>query len=187
MVIPPLYWGSDRHVREDGKDYYGMEVYLDHIGCPRPYPLTQLPGNAFWLPDEVFDAMLAWVIRQLTRTGFRVFVATGHGPSVMHYRSLALRLEQELGIRMLTVDAPNVEPRYIYDHAAESETSNMQYFCGELVRMQALPEQWQDSVVGIAGRDPKTNASAENLANRLPEIMTRLKEAIRQALKKLDT
>lgn len=185
VVIPPLYWGPDRHVQENGEDYYGMEVYLEHIHCPRPYPLTRLPGNAFWLPDEVFDAMLTSVIRQLTRTGFRVFVATGHGPSVAHYRALALPLERELGIRMLTVDSPDAEPHYIYDHAAESETSNMQYFYGDLVHMQKLPEQWQDTIVGIAGRDPRQYASAEHLARRLPDILSRLKENVQQALESL--
>lgn len=182
VVIPPLYLGPDRTAKENGKDYYGMEVYLDNLRCPRPYPLTQLPGNAFWLPDEVFDAMLSSMIRQLVRAGFRVFVATGHGPSVSHYVSLAPELEQELGIRMLTVDPEGETLRFLYDHAAESETSNMLYFYPDRVDMDALPENWQETVVGISGNDPKRHGSAENLEKRLPAVLERIGMNIQTAL-----
>lgn len=185
VVIPPLYLGPDRTVREDGREYFGMEVYLDHIHCPRPYPPTLLPGNAFWLPDDVFDAMLSGMIRQLARIGFRVFAATGHGPSVHHFARLAGVLEPELSIRMLTVDHGQQEPRFISDHAAESETSNILYFYPDLVQMDALPEHWQDTVVGIAGNDPKRCASADNLAHRLPGILERLGSSIQDALTSL--
>ena len=182
VVIPPLYLGPDRTASENGKDYYGMEVYLDYIGCPRPYPLTQLPGNAFWLPDEVFDAMLSSMIRQLARTGFRVFIATGHGPSVAHYVALTAALEKELGIRMLTVDHKEDKPRFLGDHAAESETSNILYFYPECADLSALPDNWQDTIVGIAGNDPKIHASAENLARRLPAVLERIGQSLQEAL-----
>lgn len=183
VVIPPLYLGPDRTVSENGKDYYGMEVYLDNIRCPRPYPLTQLPGNAFWVPDEIFDAMLRSMIYQLARTGFKVFLATGHGPSVSHYASLASDLEKKLGIRMLTVDQPGDALRFLFDHAAESETSNMIHFYPDCVDMDALPENWQDTVVGIAGRDPRVYASADNLPKRLPAILERIGHSVQEALR----
>lgn len=83
---------------------------------------------------------------------------------------------------MIPVDRPGEAVHYIYDHAAESETSNLLYFHPELVHMENLPDHWQDRVIGISGNDPKRTASAENTAQRLPVILDRLGAQIRDAL-----
>ena len=59
------------------------------------------------------------------------------------------------------------------------------YFYPECADLSALPDNWQDTVVGIAGQDPKVYASAENLARRLPALLERIGQSIQEALRTL--
>lgn len=181
IVLPPLFLGPDRHVVSEGKDYYGMDVYLDCIGVPKPYPLMQMPGSAYWVEDDLYLAVLRALLRQLSRAGFRVVCACGHGPSVTAFRSLRSE-EGTLRLKLLCVDEKEDSLWYIHDHAGMSETSNILYYYPELAHMEDFPADPAFYPPGVAGMDPKKDADPENTRKVLPGVLCRLAERIQAAL-----
>lgn len=182
IVMPGLFLGADRHVQENGADYYGMDVYIDVAKSPAYYPLQQLPGSAYWLPDELYDKIIEAVIAQLARAGFRVVVGTGHGPSTSRFMALSDRMWTQYRIKLVCPDQGMKEFRYIMDHAGKSETSNIMHFFPELVHMERLPEDMNEFAPGMGGEDPRIAASAAFTAERLPTILENLGCLIQEAL-----
>jgi creatinine amidohydrolase len=152
IVLPPLFLGPDRmRPRADGSYLVGMD-YDESVDPPRP-----LAGSAYWVSDELFEAMVSGTLNQLARAGFRGVFADGHGPS------------RELWVRRVTEGAPHtagyadltlmgVTEAYAGQwtsqtgHAAENETSLMRYYRDDLVDMDMLKSD--EGRTGISGEDP---------------------------------
>ena len=186
IVMPGLFVGPDRHTRENGIDYYGMDVYIDIARSPRYYPLQQLPGSAYWIPDELYDRLVEAIIAQLARAGFRAVVGYGHTPSNDRFIALADRMWETYRVRLILPDRGEPEFGYILDHGSKSETSNIMHFYPELVHMEHLPEDPNEFAPGLGGIDPRGTASAEYAAGRLPAILENLGRLIREALEKTE-
>ena len=183
IVMPGVFLGPDRHLQEDGKDYYGMDVHIDAANSPRYYPLQQLPGSAYWLPDELYDKLIEAIVSQLARAGFRVVVGCGHGPSTNRFIALADKMWEQHHIKLVRPAYGRKENGYIMDHAGKSETSNIMHFYPELVHMERLPDDMNEFAPGMGGEDPRIAASAAFTAERLPAILEDLGNRIREALK----
>lgn len=185
IVMPGLFMGPDRHVEEDGVDYYGMDVYTDAAKSPQYYPLQQFPGSAYWLPAELYEELLKAILRQLARAGFRVVVGVGHGPSLRGFMKLTDWAKESFGLTLLT-PYTNCPIKYIHDHAGKSETSNIMHFYPELVHMDRLPEDLNAFTPGMGGQDPRISASAEYAADRVPPVLETLGKNIQEALANAD-
>ena len=185
IVLPGLFVGPDHHTQENGVDYYGMDIYIDVAKSPQYYPLQQLPGSAYWIPDDLYDRLLEAVIGQLARAGFRVVVGYGHTPSNDRFMDLADRMWEMYRVRLILPDRGEPEFGYILDHGSKSETSNIMHFFPGLVHMDRLPEDLHEFAPGLGGEDPRISASAEFAASRLPVILENLGRQIRDALENL--
>ena len=182
IVMPGLFVGPDRHVRKDGVDYYGMDVYIDVARSPAYYPLQQLPGSAYRIPDDLFDRLLESIISQLARAGFRVVVGYGHTPSNDRFLALADRMWDLYRVRLIMPDSGSEDYAYIEDHGSKSETSNIMYFYPELVHMDRLPADSCEFAPGMGGMDPRGSACPEYTGKKLPAILEHLGKCIREAL-----
>ncbi|HMP40965.1 MAG TPA: creatininase family protein, partial [Roseiflexaceae bacterium] len=121
IVFPPLFLGPDRtRLEPDGTTLQGME-YAETTTPPR-----QLDGSCYWVPEGLFLLMCENIIAQAARSGFRVLIADGHGPSRRLWGQHVAAWEARYGIALVSVarDFPQGWLSQI-DHAARNETSLM--------------------------------------------------------------
>ena len=182
IVLPGLFLGPDRHKTIGEKTYYGMDLYEGSVGVPEPYPPQQMPGSAYWVDDMLYDQILWAVLCQLARAGFRVVAGCGHGPSVQRFLTLAERAGRELGLSLAAPDVNAKDHRYVGDHAAASESSNVLYFEAELVHMERFAPTPGAFPPGVGGQDPRLFASAAHCEAILPYALARLRMQIEAAL-----
>ena len=157
---------------------------MDIYGYSEEEP-KQLPGSAYWIPEELFHELLGGILRQLARAGFRVVVAHGHGPSTGHLLKHRDAWEKELGLKLFACwdDAGDEKGLGIQtDHAAANETSLMMALHPEWVEMENLdpdPNVWP---LAVGGRDPRTEASPEKGREAIRIHVRRMAEILRKAL-----
>ena len=123
------------------------------------YPMQQLPGSIYWIPDTLFDALLLQTSRNLRRAGFRILVAHGHGPSNQHFSSLRNKIENEIGLICISPFdfIQNEHLGFQNDHAAANETSITMAVRPDLVHMEYLSQE--NEQLAMAGRSPIKYAS----------------------------
>lgn len=156
VVLPPLFLGPDRMETVDNEEFYGMDIFGFRGEMPQ-----QLRGSAYWIPDDLFERIVAVILAQLRRTGFEVVVAHGHGPSTTFFKEYALAWEEQFDLELLTCRRDDDEAGLQIDHAAVNETSLLQALRPELVELDRLPaidERWP---TGVDGDDPRRHASTE--------------------------
>lgn len=200
IVLPMLFLGPDMMKTAGEKDLYGMDYWLSQEEGKMHMGEQQLDGSAYWVPDELFHQIVEHSIKQLSRAGFKIIVAHGHGPSTRHVIQHWEEWEQMYGVQIYTcwswnirgendVEASEISGReglgIMTDHAASNETSLMMYYYPELVRMEHLPSDTAQWPLAVAGKDPRLYASAElgyKAVEFQKERMTRL---LKQALDSL--
>jgi len=187
IVLPMLFLGPDRMKVEDGKELYGMD-WTDHPQDNKYfYDTRQLDGSAYWVPDSAYDQILAGTLKQLSRAGFKIVVAHGHGPSTGRFIQMIPALEETFGMKLMHCwGHQDGEGRGIMvDHAAMNETSLVMALRPELVQMDRLPEDTLQWPVGVAGKDPRIYASPE-LGHEIIRIqLERMSEMVKEELGKL--
>ena len=159
IVLPKLFLGPDRFYHGPERELYGMDLYTG--GTIIPYPMQQLPGSAYWLPDEEYRTMILRIGANLSRAGFRVLVAHGHGPSTHQFAALEEEMKERYGLICFTAFdvLENTPLRYQNDHAAANETSITMAVRPELVQMERFAAG--EEPVAMAGEDPRIHASAD--------------------------
>jgi creatinine amidohydrolase len=156
IVFPPLFLGPDRIRREpDGRLLQGMEYAESTI------PPHQLDGACYWVPEGVFLLICENIVAQAARTGFKILVADGHGPSRRAWGQHASAWEAVYGIRLVSIarDIPNGW-RSQMDHAAKNETSLMLALRPDLVDLGQLPADRTIYPQGVGGEDPRDSSAA---------------------------
>ncbi|MBD3239692.1 MAG: creatininase family protein, partial [Chitinivibrionales bacterium] len=185
IVLPMLFVGPDRRTERDGCEFYGMDI--PHLGGQAGYDMQQLPGSAYWVPDEVFGQLLHAILSQLKRAGFRVVVAHGHGPSTCYFRDHIDTYRQELGLELFHcwgADNKREDLGIQVDHGAANETSLVMALRPELVEMKNLPEDPEVWPLAIGGRDPRTHASPELGRKAIDTQAERMSAILREALRR---
>ena len=130
--------------------------------------------------NNVFSRLLKpWLeqlCREMARDGFRaIIILTGHYGAAQQIvvRETAVRMSRALGIPVLGTPeyilALDVD--YTGDHAAWGETSLMMHLYPDTVDLSRLGEPPHK---GVGGRDPKTQASAEDGRLLTETIVSRL-------------
>jgi len=184
VVLPPLFLGPDIREDVDGSEYYGM----DTLQKASPQPI-QLKGSAYWVPDKLFAEIIDAVLKQVRRTGFRIVVAHGHGPSNDYIIDNKTELEQRHGLNIFTVwrgkEERDPPTEFQHDHAAANETSIMMSLHPSLVHMDQLPANMQEEPLALIGDDPRTHASAEHGDNIVNIHLDRLESILQGELARL--
>ena len=200
IVLPMLFLGPDMMKTAGEKELYGMDYWLSQEEGKMHMAGQQLDGSAHWVPDELFHQIVEHSIKQLSRAGFKIIVAHGHGPSTRHVIQHWEEWEQKYGVQIYTcwswnirgendVEASEISGReglgIMTDHAASNETSLMMYYYPELVRMDHLPSDTAQWPLAVAGKDPRLYASAE-LGHKTVEFQKeRMTRLLKQALDSL--
>ncbi|HUT47203.1 MAG TPA: creatininase family protein [Sedimentisphaerales bacterium] len=188
IVLPMLFLGPDRILEEDGRELYGMDICT---GMPenRRYENQQLAGSAYWVPEETFRTIIEATLKQLSRAGFKIVVAHGHGPSTGFFQKNAADWKEKFGLETFVCWGSELDRQGMgiqVDHAAMNETSLVMALRPELVRMDRLPEDPNSWPVGVGGKDPRKFATAK-LGREILKLQTeRMAKILRQALAKLD-
>jgi creatinine amidohydrolase len=175
IVFPPLFLGPDRtRIEADGALLQGME-YAETTTPPR-----QLDGSCYWAPEGLFLLMCENIVAQAARSGFRVLIADGHGPSRRLWGQHVAAWESRYGIALVSVarDFPTGW-RSQMDHAARNETSLMLALRPDLVDLGRLDADRSVWPQGVAGEDPRDATAAhgeECIAACLELLGARLRE-----------
>lgn len=162
IVMPMLFMGPDpTDTIINGREYYGMDCGK-FISKQCTYEIQQLAGSAYWVPDSTFDILINGTLKQLSRAGFRIVVAHGHGPSTGFLRSHTQEYKDKYNLTVLNCWGNDSADLCLQcDHAAANETSIMMYLHPELVHMENLPADKAIWPLGIMGRDPRIHASSK--------------------------
>jgi creatinine amidohydrolase len=178
-----LFLGPDRMMQSDGETYYGMDYWRHPEIPPR-----RLEGSAYRIPDDLFVNLLEEILGQLSRAGFRIVCAHGHGPSTAAFRDHIPEWQDRFGLRLFYCwrddesDGLGIQT----DHAAANETSLVMALHPDLVHMENLPPDPDEWPEAVGGRDPRVHASA-GLGRRAIEMQAdRMAGLLRKALDKLD-
>jgi creatinine amidohydrolase len=201
IVLPMLYLGPDMMKVKDEQELYGMDYWLSQEEGKMHMTEQQLDGSAYWVPDELFYQIMEHSIKQLTRAGFKIIVAHGHGPSTQHVIRHWEEWEQKYDVLIYTCwswnvrgendeEASEISQReglgIMTDHAASNESSLMMYYYPELVQMDQLPADTAQWPLAVAGQDPRLYASAE-LGQKAVEFQKeRMARVLKKALNSLD-
>lgn len=162
VVLPELFLAPDCSTQKDGKTFAGMEMCSFKEEHPQ-----QLLGNAYYVTDTEFDMIIKRILANLKRTGFKVVVGHGHGPSMNYFRKNQEVFFEQFGLKTFTLFDlgynNEVENEFEFaiqnDHAAANETSLIMAIKPELVDIQKLANE--KAPVAVWGENPVTKASKE--------------------------
>jgi len=143
-------------------------------GVSQPHTFVMDPENNVF--SKLLRPWLEQLCREMARDGFRaIIILTGHYGAAQQIvvRETAVRMSRALAIPVLGTPeyllALDVD--YTGDHAAWGETSLMMHLYPDTVDLSRLGEPPHK---GVGGRDPKTEASAEDGHLLTDTIVSRL-------------
>jgi creatinine amidohydrolase len=189
-----LFSGPDSMQVYQGKEYYGMDIFApdEHkkqVGNPQ-----MLTGSAYHIDTLTFRTMLESILKHLSRQGFKIVVAHGHGPSTGFFINHTKQWEKKYGLKLFNCwcrgdkqceDMDKKGEGIQVDHAASNETSLVMYFHPELVKMDNLPKDTNIWSLGVWGKDPRKYASYE-LGKKIVEYhKKRMVNLLKNELEKL--
>lgn len=183
IVLPKLFLGPDRYFHDPNQELYGMDIYTG--GTIIPYEMQQLPGSAYWMPDEQYQELIRRIAANLTRAGFKILVGHGHGPSIWQFEKMKTELKEKYDLICVTAFDFLQDEVFGYqcDHAAANETWITQNVRPDLVQMERILSG-KEIPVGMAGKDPRkfgdenygreiVEKNVEAMSKGLKEILTR--------------
>lgn len=159
---------------EQGGGLVAPALYGGVGGLNEPHTFIMDPEN------DVFSRLLRpWLeqlCREMARDGFRaIVILTGHYGAAQQIvvRETAVRMSRTLGIPVLGTPEYMLalDVNYTGDHAAWGETSLMMHLFPETVDLSRLGDPPHR---GVGGRDPKTEASADDGKLLAETIVSRL-------------
>ena len=185
VVLPKLFIGPDGYdTLINGREYYGMDcggVFSEQCD----YEIQQLTGSAYWVPDSTFDLMMNGIMKQLSRAGFKIVIAHGHGPSTNYIDSHAHEFKNRYNLTVMNCwSNDSADLCLMCDHAGTNETSIMMYLRPELVKMINLPQDTTTWPLGMLGKDPRIHASRESGKSIVDFEIKKMSSIISKELKK---
>jgi creatinine amidohydrolase len=161
IVLPPLFIGPDFDTVINEHEFYGMDCGKKFSNqCT--YEIQQLKGSAYWVSDSVFDITINGIMKQLSRAGFKIVIAHGHGPSTRYVDEHSQIFRDRYNLKVMNCWGNDSADLCLQcDHAGSNETSIMMYVRPDLVKMQNLPQDSTIWPLGMMGNDPRTHASRE--------------------------
>jgi len=184
IVLPMLFLGSDNSKIIEGEEYYGMDIE----SYPSQHP-KKLLGSAYWIKRSLLKQILAEILKQLKRAGFKIVVAHGHSPSTMLFYQQSKKWKKDYGLELLTCwrnqesDGLGIQT----DHAAANETSLVMALEPELVKIENLPEDRNEKPLGLQGKDPREFASVDIGKKIINMNVERMSKILRETLEKISS
>lgn len=159
IVLPPLFTGPDLDTIINGREYYGMDCgKIFSQQCT--YDIQQLTGSAYWVSDSLFNSMMNGIMKQLSRAGFKIVIAHGHGPSNNYIEERKQEFKDKYNLTVMNCFGNDSSDLCLQcDHAGANETSIMMYVRPDLVKMDNLPRDLTVWPMGMMGNDPRIYAS----------------------------
>lgn len=191
IVLPMIFLGPDFYdpgydSELNGTKYYGM----DYFSYPLPdnrYEPHKLTGSAYWVSDSIFHGIVNSIMDQLSRAGFKIVVAHGHGPSNNFIENHAEDLMNNYKLRVITCRGnDSADFCFQCDHAAANETSIMMALRPDLVDMENLPQDTTIWPLGIGGKDPRIHASRDAGKKIIDYEIKKMKKRIQSELLKIN-
>ncbi len=184
VVYPMLFMGPDRKQTVDEKELYGMDIFVGDAASGKAYASQQLDGSSYWIAEEDFQALMEAILKQVSRAGFKVLVAHGHGPSTRFLIDHTVDWEERFNLKILHCWGHRDKEGMgiMLDHAAMNETSLLMTLLPDLVRMEYLPADTSEWPVGVGGKDPRLWASPEKGREILAIQQDRMSTLIAEAL-----
>jgi creatinine amidohydrolase len=186
IVLPMMFVGPDPFdTTINGKDFYGMDCgRLFSEQCT--YEIQQLTGSVYWVPDSTFNNMMHGMMKQLSRAGFKIVVAHGHGPSTNYISEHAQEFKDHYNLLVMNCWGNDSADLCLQcDHAGANETSVMMYLYPELVHMDKLPGDTAVWPLGMLGKDPRIHASQEHGKAIVDFEVDKMKKLIQRELENL--
>ncbi len=183
IVLPKLFLGPDFDTISNGTEYYGMDCgKLFSNQCT--YDFQQLKGSAYWVSDSTFDLMINGIMKQLSRAGFRIVVAHGHGPSTNYIGAHAEEFRRKYNLKVMNCWGNDSADLCLQcDHAAANETSIMMAVRPDLVKMSNLPHDSATWPLGMMGNDPRNHASKKSGESIIDFEVRKMAAVIKKELK----
>jgi len=129
------------------------------------------------------------VLKQISRAGFKIVVAHGHGPSTDLAIKNSKKLSKKFNLTIMTLwrnkKQRNPDMEFQYDHAATNETSIMMALHPDLVHMENLPKDKKKQPLAIIGKDPRTHASAKHGEKIIQLHLNRMESILKDQLRRL--
>jgi creatinine amidohydrolase len=130
--------------------------------------------------------MMNGIMKQLSRAGFKIVVAHGHGPSTNYIGSKGKEFREKYGLVVMNCWGNDMDDLCLMcDHAGANETAIMMYVRPELVQMKNLPADTANWPLGMLGRDPRIHASARYGKEIVDFELKKMKAILQSELKKL--
>lgn len=162
-VIPPVYFGTDREFKIDGKTFHGMDARAKKI----------LPGSIYFLKQDLFYQFLKSIAKNVGEQGFRKLVIVSQHCGTLQ-RELLLKFAKEKFGKLKVFVFPSRDFPGGMDHAGKIETSLMMGIDKSLVHMDKLNKPY----VATNGNDPK-DGSEKYGKSGLNEIVEYIEKRIR--------
>lgn len=187
IVLPMLFLGPDQALQKDQHTYYGMDFWYDRQSMKNAPVPGQLDGSAYWISDSLYYQIMEATLAQLSRAGFKIVVAHGHGPSTGKYISRFAEWEKKYHLKLLACwfEGSNADNGLMNDHAAQNETSILMHYYPELVKMKQLPGDTSVELRGVAGKDPRIFASPKLGREIVTRNINYMKGVIKTELEKI--
>jgi creatinine amidohydrolase len=169
LVLPPLYYGESRSESLVEATHPDREAVARAMALP---PENFLPDRQPFSATEQmlnYQRLLLHILAEAESLGFTVGVlVAGHYPLIEHARAAALLFNKRYYskyhglLAWACLDYLFLEDRYEFagDHASGWETSHMLALHPQTVDLGRLPPKGEP-VLGVAGRLPPQEASAE--------------------------
>jgi creatinine amidohydrolase len=185
IVLPSLFIGPDYDTVINNKEYYGMDCGKKFSNqCT--YEIQQLKGSAYWVSDSTFDIMVNGIMKQLSRAGFKVVIAHGHGPSTNYIEAHSQEFRDKYSLKVMNCWINDSSDLCLQcDHAGANETSIMMYVRPDLLDMQNLPQDKNVWPLGMMGNDPRTNANSKYGKTIVDFEIKKMAGVIRKELKNI--
>lgn len=185
IVLPKLSVGPDFDTLINNKEYYGMDCGM-LFGEEGNREIQQLNGSAYWISDSAFNILIHGIMKQLSRAGFKIVVAHGHGPSTSYIGSHAREFKTSYNLTVMNCWIDDSTDMCLQcDHAGANETSIMMAVRPDLVKMQNLPGEQNTWPLGMIGKDPRIHASRKYGREIINYEIRKMSAIIRNQLKEI--
>lgn len=139
VVIPPLFFGTDKEHEIDGEILHGMDAKVGKI----------LLGNIYFLKPDLFYDLLKSITENISKQSFKkLVVVSAHSGTAQHQALEKLSKEKIGNLEILTFPGRGFSGGM--DHAGKIETSLMLAIKKDLVHLHKLKKPF----TGILGDDP---------------------------------
>ena len=164
-VIPPVYFGTDREHKVNGKIFYGMDARAGRI----------LPGSVYFLKQKFFYKFLKQVAQNVSHQGFKkLVIISGHSGTAQ--QQVIEKLAKEKVDNLKIIAFPGKLFAGSIDHAGKIETSLMLAIKPELVNLSKLKKPYE----AMIGENP-LKASKEAGIKQLHRIVNQITNKVKKA------